>query len=71
MIQPAVHFVGFRGDEYLSARRVWGVPDFFHRLWDVRAAHGGEIHPSDTIVFATGDEHQPVHPFTFDDSSVF
>lgn len=70
-VTPAVHFVGFRGDEYLSAVRIWGVPDFFHRDWDERAAYGGEMHPSDTVVFARGDERQPVRPFSFDDSAVF
>lgn len=33
----AVHFVGFRGDEYRSAVKVWGEPDFIHLGWDRRA----------------------------------
>ena len=33
MSRPALHFIGFRGNEYVSARRVWGPPDFFHVGW--------------------------------------
>lgn len=52
----AVHFVGFRGEEYLSAVRVWGFPDFIHRVWDRRSRR--EISDCDTIVFAKGDHGQ-------------
>lgn len=64
----AVHFVGFRGDEYWSALKVWGKPDFFHRGWDTRAQR--EIAPQDTVVFAKGDADQPLSKYTFDDSGV-
>ena len=49
-MKPALHFVGFRGEEYHSATRVWGLSDFIHRRWDLRARR--EIAPDDTIVFA-------------------
>ena len=53
-----VHFVGFRGDEYLSAVRIWGLPDFIHRGWDRRAFR--EIADDDTIIFANvWDERKP------------
>ena len=42
-ITPAVHFVGFRGQEYHSAVRVWGKPDFIHPVWDRWAQQ--DIHP--------------------------
>jgi hypothetical protein len=45
----AVHFVGFRGEEYWSAVRIWGKPDFFHLWWDKRAAR--EIIEGDTVIF--------------------
>ncbi|MDF2809280.1 MAG: hypothetical protein K0S56_311 [Microvirga sp.] len=51
---PALHFVGFRGEEFWSAVKVWGRPDFIHRKWDQRARR--EIAPDDTIIFATGSE---------------
>jgi hypothetical protein len=54
--RPALHFVGFRGDEYRSARRVFGPPDFVHIGWDNRAQR--EIADGDTVVFATGDAGQ-------------
>lgn len=57
MTRPAVHFVGFRGDEYLSATRVWGVPDFIHMGNDTRMRR--EIADDDTIVFARGSEARP------------
>jgi hypothetical protein len=58
MSRPAVHFVGFRGDEYSAARRVWGTPDFVHYNWDRRAQR--DIAPGDTVVFARhGADHPP------------
>lgn len=65
-----VHFVGFRGEEYWSARRVWGRPDFFHRHWDERVM-GDVVEGVDTVVFAKGDETSRKTPFTFNDSEVF
>ncbi len=48
----ALHFVGFRGDEYTRAVRVFGPPDFIHIGWDRWAKL--EIQPDDMAVFATG-----------------
>lgn len=61
----AVHFVGFRGEEYLSAVRVWGLPDMVHRVHDARAQ--AEFADGDTVVFARGTEGRWT-PYTFDDS---
>jgi len=66
---PVVHFVGFRDDRFHAAVKVFGRPAFVHRFWDVRAQ--ADIAPGDTVVFATGDETQPVSRFSFDDSSMF
>lgn len=62
---PCVHFVGFRGGEYLSAVKVWGKPDYYHLGWDRRARR--EIAPGDTIVFAKGEYDQPYAERNFDD----
>lgn len=62
---PCVHFVGFRSDEYLSAVKVWGKPDYYHIGWDRRARR--EIAPGDTIVFALGEHDQPYAERNFDD----
>ena len=66
---PALHFVGFRGDEFTRAVRCFGRPDFVHRHMDARFLHGGELAPHDTVVFANGAESKFVE-FTFDDSAV-
>jgi len=34
---PCTHFVGFRRDEYHSAVKTFGEPDFIHRFFDPRA----------------------------------
>jgi hypothetical protein len=54
---PCLHFVGFRGDEYARAIRVFGRPDFIHIGWDLRAMR--EIAEGDTVVFACGDARTP------------
>ena len=33
----ALHFIGFRGDEYNRAKLIWGSPDFIHPVHDKRA----------------------------------
>jgi len=50
--RPALHFIGFRGDEYHAARRIFGPPDFIHIGWDRWAAQ--DIAPGDRAVFAIG-----------------
>lgn len=64
-----LHFVRFKDDRYLRALKAFGPPDFIHRFWDYRAFC--EVMPGDTVVFAEGDEHQPLVPFAFDDSANF
>lgn len=51
-MQPIVHFVGFRGDEYNRAMRVWGRPHYVHIRWDRRAQR--DIGEDDIVVFAKG-----------------
>lgn len=65
-VRPAVHFVGFRGEEYHSAVRAFGLPDFIHRGWDRRAQR--EIAACDTVVFAKCHD-QPPSQYSFDDSA--
>ena len=57
MTAPALHFVGFRGEEYWSAVKVWGRPSFVHMGNDARMRR--EIHPDDIVVFANGCEARP------------
>lgn len=53
-MKPATHFVGFRGEEFWSAVKVWGRPGFIHQRWDQRARR--DIAEGDTLVFARGTE---------------
>lgn len=52
-----VHFIGFRGEEYWSAVKVFGRPHFIHIGWDRRAAR--EIGDADVVVFANGHGEAP------------
>lgn len=67
-MKNALHFVGFRDDRARGAIRVFGVPDFWHRRYDIRAV--SEFADGDTVVFADGDESQNVEFHAFDDSSM-
>jgi hypothetical protein len=69
LVTPCVHFVGFKGDEYSAAVRVFGRPDFIHRKNDLRLVFGGELHPSDTVVYANGAE-RAVLLAAVDDSNI-
>ncbi len=60
-----VHYVGFRGDEFARARRLFGGLVFIHRCWDRRAAR--DIGPGDVVIFAEGDETQPLARSNGDD----
>lgn len=62
---PALHFIGFRGDEYIGAVRIFGVPDFIHVGWDRWARI--EIMPGDIAVFARGTIDDEPSPFGFPD----
>jgi hypothetical protein len=55
----ALHFIGFKDDRYWNAVRVFGLPDFYHRIWDFRARQ--ELVDGDVAVFAFGDETMPLY----------
>ncbi len=62
-----MHFVGFKDDRVVTARRVFGRPDFYHRVWDFRAWQESSV-PGDTIIFADGTEAEPPRATSWDDS---
>ena len=62
---PYVHFIGFRGDEYWSAVKVWDRPHFIHRGWDRRGQR--DIADGDVVIFATGDHDQEPRARSYDD----
>ncbi|TVV74501.1 hypothetical protein [Sphingomonas solaris] len=61
----ALHFVGFRGDEYGRAVRVFGVPDFIHIGWDRWARQ--EVVAGDVAIFATGTAEGEPSTYSFPD----
>jgi hypothetical protein len=61
-----LHFVNFKDDRVWNARRLWGEPDFYHRVWDRRAMQ--EIVPGDMAIFATGSIDDEPKPISWDDS---
>lgn len=72
-MERTVHFVGFRGDEYRSAVKIWGTPDFIHRIWDQRAWAETRSDAHAVVIFARSKDWQNRdHPaeFSFDDSAV-
>lgn len=61
----AVHFVGFKDDRYHNAVRVFGLPDFIHPGYDLRALR--EFAPGDLVVFANGSANQEPRRKSFTD----
>lgn len=70
VMENALHFVRFDplSERFHRAVKALGSPDFLHRNWDHRAV--AEIMPGDTVVFAIGDERQPIVENAYDDSAV-
>jgi hypothetical protein len=67
----ATHFIGFKEDsqQFVNAVQVFGPPDFVHRMWDLRAAFGGEFDPDhDVRIFAKGTEADAPSIYSFNDS---
>ena len=67
----ALHFVNFRefDQHFENAVCVFGPPDFVHRVWDLRAAFGGEFDPDhDVRVFGKGTDADTPTKFSFNDS---
>ena len=57
-IERTVHFIGFRGDEYNSAVKIWGEPDFIHPVHDRRAYI--EIDKENDILIFAGKERPEI-----------
>ena len=61
MKKNQVHFIGFRGDEYYSAVKIWGEPDFIHPVNDYRA--NVDIDWENDIIIFAGKERPGVKRF--------
>lgn len=44
-----VHYVGFRGDEYVRAHRIFGSPAMIHKVYDARVFT--EVGDDDIVIF--------------------
>ncbi|GEM_PF-2250371 len=64
--ERCVHFVWFRGEEYWSAVKVWGEPDFVHIGWDLRAQRN--LGKDDVVIFAKGPHDQVSAAVSWDDT---
>ena len=64
--RPMLHFIGFKDDRIWNARKVFGKPDFYHRIWDRRARQ--EVIPGDIAIFATGSIDDKPKSISWDDS---
>ena len=62
-----LHFVGFKGDAYWSAVKIWGMPYYIHRWNDKRL--WTEVAKGDTVIFAFSEE-STIRRFSFNDSEV-
>ena len=61
-----LHFIGFRGEEFLSAIRIWGQPDFIHKWHDSRM--WGDIDTdNDTIIWAGKADPDHCQQYTWQD----
>lgn len=54
----AVHYIGFRGDEFVRALRVFGGPVIIHRVHDQRAHR--DIGEDDLVIFANKEREDVI-----------
>ena len=69
MMKGALHYVGFQCDRYGNAVKVFGQPDFIHRVCDHRAK--AEVAEGDVVVFAVGNDGDKPRFHAYDDSAYF
>ncbi len=64
-----IHFVGFRGDEYLSAVRVFGSPDFVHMVHDARMY--GDVGDDDLLVHGPKSDPDRLSKYSWQDHELW
>lgn len=62
MSMGLIHFIGFRGDEYNRAKKIWGEPDFIHPVHDKRAYIEIDI-SKDILIFANKESPDTIHKY--------
>ena len=65
-----IHFIGFRNEEYWSAVKIWGKPDFVHLTHD-RRLYGDVDAERDTLVFGPKADPDYVCPFSWQDHQIW
>lgn len=60
-----VHFIGFRGEEYWSAVKVFGPPDFVHMTHDNRMY--GDVGEYDVLVFGPKAHPDRISDYSWQD----
>ena len=65
-----IHFIGFRkNEEYWSAVKVWGKPDFVHMIHDKRLY--GDVCETDTLVLGSKASPKPHPKYSWQDHELF
>ena len=69
MTDRHVHFVGFRGEEYNRAVRVFGLPDFIHLVHDRRMY--GDVGDGDLLIFGPKADPNVLSEFSWQDHAIW
>ena len=65
----SIHFIGFRGEEYWSAVRVWGRPDFVHLIHDHRLY--GDVGQDDVLIFGPKADPTIISAYSWQDHELW
>jgi hypothetical protein len=65
----SVHFIGFRGDEFNRAIRIFGQPNFIHMWHDHRMY--GDVGDGDTLVFANKADPNVISQYSWQDHELW
>ena len=63
------HFIGFRGSEYHSAIKVFGLPDFIHLIHDHRMY--GDVGEHDILIFGPKADSNVISQYSWQDHEVW
>jgi len=64
-----IHFIGFRGEEYNSAIKVFGKPDFIHMSHDNRMY--GDVDETDILIFGPKADPEYISKYSWQDHELW
>jgi hypothetical protein len=67
--RPHIHFIGFRGDEFVRACRVWGYPDHIHLIHDHRMY--GDVGEHDVLIFGPKADPDRISEYSWQDHELW